>query len=731
MTIFIKRPVFSVACIFLLRTCKSFHSESFTIARSWSTVTSSSPFSLAAAATSDSNNDIDGKVEGKTGWNHNPPSESSPFWKEEESLTDSNQEKTTTKKLRTGWLHNTEAVNKNKTTKESATTIGGVSKAQLRLQQAMKEQRDNHRIVSPGALHACGEDRQIVVTEHRLSVPIDHVNEGKESKNRIDVAFTIVEEIKDEASRRWFESTFATMTPSQRATAYIKRCAMTSAEDMFIYLQGGPGFGAPTPVVGLDFAAKGSSWGSAALDRYQRVVLMDQRGTGSSTPITKQSLEQRFPDLFMLDDVDIGSDQADGINDKKDQGDIMDHIQKSYPEEFGKFSKSRDDATKFMSQFRADNIVRDAEIIREALMLPPSIDDDNKKSEEIDAASLPRPWGGSLGQSFGGFCTMTYLSMIKHPPKVSLFTGGIAPMLANNAVDVYTSLWNKIRERNLRYYDMYPGDIALVKTIVRKLLEAEKEGTPIRLLSGGKLTARRFLQLGMMLGGGASSFASMHKLFSSAFLQSTTGGEVHEEFTRGFLKTVENEQSFDETPLYFILHESIYADGNRRKEEKSIDIATKWSANSAYETKVHSRSGEETEYDYRLTSQEDNNRPVLFFGEMVFPWMTEDYKELGGIGLTELSHALAKKDDWGPLYDADHMRAVLDDGRTRSAAAIYYDDMYVDFDNCMKVTSRNGPLEKCKVYITNEYQHSGLRDDGAAIFSKLHGMATGSIRTPS
>jgi len=127
----------------------------------------------------------------------------------------------------------------------------------------------------------------------------------------------------------------------------------------------------------------------------------------------------------------------------------------------------------------------------------------------------------------------------------------------------------------------------------------------------------------------------------------------------------------------------------------------------------------------------DKKQPVLFSGEMIFPWMTEDYKEIGGIGCNALAHALANKDDWGSLYDAEHMRAVLGDGRTRSAAAIYYDDLYVDFDHCMKVTSRNGPLEKCKVYITNEYQHSGLRDNGAAIFSKLHGMATGSIRNPS
>jgi hypothetical protein len=40
-------------------------------------------------------------------------------------------------------------------------------------------------------------------------------------------------------------------------------------------------------------------------------------------------------------------------------------------------------------------------------------------------------------------------------------------------------------------------------------------------------------------------------------------------------------------------------------------------------------------------------------------------------------------------------------------------------------------LEKCKVWVTNDYQHSGLRDDGAMIFEKLYNMATGSIRTPS
>ena len=142
-------------------------------------------------------------------------------------------------------------------------------------------------------------------------------------------------------------------------------------------------------------------------------------------------------------------------------------------------------------------------------------------------------------------------------------------------------------------------------------------------------------------------------------------------------------------------------------------------------------------------------------GEMIFPWMAEDYAALSGIGCTALAHALATKQDWGPLYDADRMRTVLDKNTqrttttadpntdtttvhnkkahfvSRAAAAVYYEDMFVDFEECMKVTARGGPLEHCKVYITNEYQHSGIRNDGATIFNKLHGMATGSIQVPS
>ena len=139
----------------------------------------------------------------------------------------------------------------------------------------MKEKERNHRILCPPAFHACGNDRQVVVTEHKISLPVFRNNDT--SSSRIDVFFTIVEQAKD-SNRDWWES-LTPMNPTKRAQAYVQKAAMEDANDMILYLQGGPGFGAPTPVVGLGLSSEGS-WAGKALSKFSRIVLMDQRGTG-------------------------------------------------------------------------------------------------------------------------------------------------------------------------------------------------------------------------------------------------------------------------------------------------------------------------------------------------------------------------------------------------------------------------------------------------------------------
>lgn len=285
---------------------------------------------------------------------------------------------------------------------------------------------------------------------------------------------------------------------------------------------------------------------------------------------------------------------------------------------------------------------------------------------------------------------------------------------------VYNALWDRVKERNLLYYEMYPSDIRMVHNIVAKLLE-----NPVMLPSGGRLTARRFLQVGIQLGGSPSSFSSLHSLLGSAFLDGSDNDNDDEiVFSKAFLKHMDSIQPFDDHPIYFLLHESIYADGKKFG-------ATEWAAHRAFEERTKTPN----DFSYKLTSKmKSDTRPTLMFGEMIFPWMADgDFVEVSGLGMKALAHSLARKKDWTPLYDENAMKnALAPGGPCKAAAAVYFDDMYVDFDACMKVAKdRDSPLANCKLYITNEYQHSGLRDNGAGIFSKLLGMAKGSVRTPS
>ena len=114
----------------------------------------------------------------------------------------------------------------------------------------------------------------MVVTEHLIALPLYR---DIPKSPRIDVFFSIVERATAE-NTIWLQD-LASLTANQRAKTYVQRSGLTNADDMILYLQGGPGFGSPTPMVSLGFSPE-SSWAASALDQYNRVVLMDQRGTG-------------------------------------------------------------------------------------------------------------------------------------------------------------------------------------------------------------------------------------------------------------------------------------------------------------------------------------------------------------------------------------------------------------------------------------------------------------------
>ena len=88
--------------------------------------------------------------------------------------------------------------------------------------------------------------------------------------------------------------------------------------------------------------------------------------------------------------------------------------------------------------------------------------------------------------------------------------------------------------------------------------------------------------------------------------------------------------------------------------------------------------------------------------------------------LQEAAHLLAQFDHWPQLYDKD----VLRQNTVSVAAAMYYNDMYVDRLLSEEAASL---IKGCKVWATSEYEHNGLRADGEKLLGRLFGMVRGEI----
>ena len=133
----------------------------------------------------------------------------------------------------------------------------------------------------------------------------------------------------------------------------------------------------------------------------------------------------------------------------------------------------------YLALFRADSIVLDAELIRRELC-----------GDE--------PWS-VLGQSFGGFCAVTYLSFAPHGMREALITGGL-PGLHAHPDDVYRLTYRKVAARNAAHYERYPDDVDSAREVARHLAAHD-----VRLPGGARLTVEAFQSIGGMLGSGTGS----------------------------------------------------------------------------------------------------------------------------------------------------------------------------------------------------------------------------------
>ena len=370
-----------------------------------------------------------------------------------------------------------------------------------------------------------------------------------------------------------------------------------------IYFQGGPGF--PSPRVNGE-----SGWMKRALQNY-RVLLLDQRGTGNSTVISHETLAHLSPEQ-----------QAE-----------------------------------YLTHFRADNIVRDAEAIREQFGVT--------------------QWS-TIGQSFGGFCTLSYLSLFPQSLQRCYVTGGI-PSIEREADDVYRATYKRVEDKNRAFFAQFPQAQAMCREISDYLLNNE-----VKLPNGQVFTVEQFQLIGINLGAGAANLP-MYFTLESAFVEANGKKQL----SYSFLNQMQQDQGYLTNPIYAILHESIYCQGT----------ASNWSAHRVREQYPH--------FNYQSDGE------FWFTGEMVYPWMFDQLETLKP--LREAANILAEKSDWGTLYNAE----LLGKNTVPMACAVYADDMYVELDYSRETLAN---IPNSKAWITNEYEHNGLRADGERIVDKLMNM---------
>jgi pimeloyl-ACP methyl ester carboxylesterase len=350
-----------------------------------------------------------------------------------------------------------------------------------------------------------------------------------------------------------------------------------------LYLQGGPGFEAPRPTR----HPSGPAWLDRALKDF-RVLMLDHRGTGRSSPL--------------------------GSNATADE----------------------------LVHYRADAVVRDAELVRQAL--------------DVDRWSV-------LGQSFGGFCVTRYLSSAPEGLREAFLTGGL-PAFQVPVDEVYATTFELAIERSRRYYERYPEDRERVGALM---------ADPVRLASGDLLTPDRVRQLGLNLGMSDGAEA-LHYLL-----------ELPPD-SPAFRHDADDPLHFARDPIYHLLQEACWADGG----------ATRWAAQ-------------------RVRPEAYEREPELLYGEHMLASVYDDYAALRP--LREAAHSLAEH-SWPRLYDFD----VLARNEVPAAAAIYADDLYVPMRYSTESARR---IRGLRSWITNEYEHNGLRADGERILGRLIDLARG------
>lgn len=360
-----------------------------------------------------------------------------------------------------------------------------------------------------------------------------------------------------------------------------------------VFLQGGPGHEAPRPF----HSSTSPAWLDEALAHY-RVVMLDQRGTGLSTPVGDADLER-------------GSVA------------VAEHL----------------------THLRADSIVRDCEAMREHLGA--------------------ETWS-VLGQSFGGFTTLAYLSTDADSLADVFITGGLSTV-SRHPDEVYALCYDKMRAASEQYYRRFPEH----RDAMRRLVDRAAAGDII-LPDGEIVSPSRLRSVGSALGTN-DGWQAVWSLLERDPASNAFRHDLMHAMPYG-----------GRNPLYFAFHESSYASGH----------ATQWSAE-------------------RTEPQDFRDDVTLFTGEHIRREWTETVPAFQP--WRDVTLALAEF-EWPRIYDEV---AIATSGAT-GAAAVYVNDVYVPMEFSLE-TARL--LPGVTLWVTSEHEHNGVRS--GPVLTRLFDLAHG------
>lgn len=456
-------------------------------------------------------------------------------------------------------------------------------------------------------------NKKSCVVETEFEVDLDHQKTGPEifRNTRLSLTASIVLGGVKEGSVKTIE----------QLEAHLK--AIVDKNEMItVFLCGGPGASNPPD--------RNPEFNDTYLKNGGCIIFLDYRGTGKSIleirdenqklmkewnkcylPLLRPSYDVNDPDLKM--------------NPEKDQ-------------------KMAD----FLKLFRHDDIVRDLEAIR------------------LELFGADKKWN-IFGQSYGGWISLSYLSLFPEALESSRITAGLAPITSKPG-PVYEHLFKVLRDHNDEYYSKYPEDIKEVKEIVKYLLTISPK-SPITLVNGGWLTARRFLCLGRNLGA-RDRWAPMHELIEKMHTDITRSKELSKKAIEMYIE--EDSWKFDNRPLYAVLHEAMYCSGEKSQwaaQRVAADMQEfKW---AGAKTELAAGNKGWREILKKLCASSNDDDKIYFSGEMVYPFMFEDYgnlRSLSGVA------ALLADHKWSNPYDL----AQLARNQVPVYAISYESDMHVN-----------------------------------------------------